>query len=230
MRELNFLQELEKNPVVSQRELSNKFGIALGMTNACLRKMVQRGWIRVRGVNHRKIGYYLTPKGFAEKTRLTLHLISWAIRHYSALKNLMKKRFSELQGAGIGRVVFYGVSDEMEVAYTTLQASNLKLVGIVEDEERIVRKAIFGFELKGVNEVGILKPDAILITSLSGLEEKMETLKRYLDTDKVKIMFLYEGEDWSPMEGNTLSIGGYGNDAEKDLKAILKEKQIEQKI
>jgi DNA-binding MarR family transcriptional regulator len=48
MRELNLLQELEKNPVVSQRELSNKFGIALGMTNACLRKMVQRGWIRVR--------------------------------------------------------------------------------------------------------------------------------------------------------------------------------------
>ena len=47
MRELNLLQELEKNPIISQRELSNKFGIALGLTNACLKRMVRRGWIRI---------------------------------------------------------------------------------------------------------------------------------------------------------------------------------------
>lgn len=47
IRELNLLQELEKNPIVSQRELSNKFGIALGVTNACLKRMVRQGWIRI---------------------------------------------------------------------------------------------------------------------------------------------------------------------------------------
>ena len=61
MRELNLLQELEKNPIVSQRELSNKFGIALGVTNACLKRMARRGWIRIMGLNHHKIGYYLNP-------------------------------------------------------------------------------------------------------------------------------------------------------------------------
>jgi len=76
IRELNLLQELEKNPVISQRELSHKFGIALGVTNACLKRMVRRGWIRIMYFDHHMIGYYLAPKGFAEKANLTLHLIS----------------------------------------------------------------------------------------------------------------------------------------------------------
>src|SRR4030043_2428199 len=86
IRELNLLQELEKNPIISQRELSHKLGIALGVTNACLKRMARRGWIRITNLDHRRIGYNLTPKGFAEKAELTLHLISWTVRHYSALK------------------------------------------------------------------------------------------------------------------------------------------------
>jgi DNA-binding MarR family transcriptional regulator len=50
MRNLRFLEELEKNPVISQRELSHRFNIALGVTNACLKKMVQKGWIRIQGL------------------------------------------------------------------------------------------------------------------------------------------------------------------------------------
>src|SRR4030066_1821618 len=148
MRELNLLQELEKNPIVSQRELSSKFGIALGVTNACLKRMARRGWIRIMGFNHHKIGYYLTPKGFSEKTKLTLHLVSWTVQHYSALKDIIGRRFLEMQNQGIERIVFYGVSDEMEVAYITLQGVNLKLVGIVEDDEKLTPKTIFVHDIE----------------------------------------------------------------------------------
>lgn len=187
MRELNLLQELEKNPIISQRELSNKFGIALGVTNACLKRMVRRGWIRIMGFNHRKIGYYLTAKGFAEKTKLTLHLISWTVQHYSALKEIIGRKFLEMQNSGIERIVFYGVSDEMEVAFVTLQGVNLKLVGIVEDEDKIVQKEVFGFELKDVSQIETIKPDAVLITSLVGQEEKQEKLKKFIDAQRIKI-------------------------------------------
>src|SRR3989304_5150191 len=101
MRELSLLQELEKNPIVSQRALSKKFGIALGVTNACLKRMVRSGWIQIRGLNHHKIGYFLTPKGFAEKAKLTLHLISWTVQHYSTLKDLIGKRLLEMENEGI---------------------------------------------------------------------------------------------------------------------------------
>ena len=187
IRELSLLQELEKNPIISQRELSNKFGIALGVTNACLRRMVRRGWIRITNLNHHKIGYFLTPKGFAEKAKLTFHLISWTVKHYSTLKDIIGDRLLEMQNKGVERVVFYGVSDEMEIAYVTLQGLNLKLVGIVEDEEKMDRKEVFGVELMGVSRIEELRPDAILITSLTDQDEKREKLRRFLDLQRVHI-------------------------------------------
>jgi DNA-binding MarR family transcriptional regulator len=187
MRELSLLQELEKNPIISQRALSNKFGIALGVTNACLKRMVRRGWIRITSLNHHKIGYFLTPKGFAGKAKLTLHLISWTVQHYSTLKDIIGERLLQMQNKGVERIVFYGVSDEMEIAYVTLQGLNLKLIGIVEDEERLNRKEVFGFELKGVNQIKTLKPDAVLITSFTGQDEKKEKLRKFLDLQRVHI-------------------------------------------
>src|SRR5512137_293317 len=104
MRELNLLQELERNPVISQRELSHKFGIALGVTNACLKRMARKGLIRIRDINPKRIGYYLTPKGLIEKTKLTLHLASYVVQHYAELKRIISQRFLEMQRDGLKRI------------------------------------------------------------------------------------------------------------------------------
>lgn len=190
MKEFGFLQELEKSPVVSQRELSRRFGVALGVTNACLRKMAGKGWIRIREMDHHKSGYFLTPKGVAEKTRLHLHLVSWRVQQYSALKEMVGKRLEEMERRGIKRVVFYGLSDEMEVAFLKLQGSKMKLVGIMDDEERNGDENCFGHELKDVSQIVGLKPDAILITSLNDGEKKEEQVKKYIDPAKVSIFHL----------------------------------------
>jgi DNA-binding MarR family transcriptional regulator len=181
------MEELEKNPIVSQRELSHKFGIALGVTNACLKRMARKGLIRIRGLNHRKIGYYLTPKGFAEKAELTLNLFSYIVHHYSELKTIISKRLLEMQQYGLQRIVFYGVTDEMEVAYITLQGVNLKLVGIVEDDEKFKPQIIFGHELEPVSRVPELKPDGILITSLDEIDKKKDKLKAIFGLNSIYI-------------------------------------------
>jgi hypothetical protein len=139
--------------------------------------MARKGLIRIRGLNHRKIGYYLTPKGFAEKARLSFHLISYIVQHYSELKKIISQRLLEMQAEGLQRIVFYGVSDEMEVAYITLQGVNLKLAGIVEDDEKMTPRIVFGYEIEPVSRVQELKPDGILITSLTENEQKRERLR-----------------------------------------------------
>jgi DNA-binding MarR family transcriptional regulator len=187
MRELNLLQELEKNPVISQRELSHKFGIALGVTNACLKRMARRGWIQITSLNHHKIGYFLTPKGFAEKAKLTLHLISWTVQHYSALKDLIGQRLLEMQKKGIERIVFYGVSEEMEVAYITLQGIGLKLVGIVEDDEKLRPQILFGHELEPVSRIQELNPHGVLITSVEDSDQRKDRVSSLLVDQKVFI-------------------------------------------
>jgi hypothetical protein len=92
-----------------------------------------------------------------------------------------------MQNDGVERVVFYGVSDEMEIAYVTLQGVNLKLVGIVEDEDKINRKEVFGFELKDIREIEMLRPDAVLITSLANQAERTEKLANLIDVERVRI-------------------------------------------
>jgi DNA-binding Lrp family transcriptional regulator len=187
IRDLRLLEELEKNPVISQRELSHKFNIALGLTNACLRRMARNGWIRIRDLNPRKIGYYLTPKGVIEKGKLTLSLVSFRVQHYAELKKIIATRFLEMQNRGLRRIVFYGISDEMEVAYITLQGVNLKLVGIVEDDEKFNPKIIFGHEIEPVSRVQELKPDCILITSLTENRQKRERLKEIYGSNSICI-------------------------------------------
>jgi hypothetical protein len=149
--------------------------------------MARKGLIRIRDLNPRKIGYYLTPKGFIEKTRLTIYLISFRVQHYSELKKVIANRLLEMQRDGRQRIVFYGVSDEMEVAYITLQGVNLKLVGIVEDDEKIIPRIIFGYEIEPVSRIQELKPDGILITSLTENEPKKDRLKRIFGQNSICI-------------------------------------------
>jgi DNA-binding MarR family transcriptional regulator len=185
MRDLQFLEELEKTPHLSQRELSNNFGIALGVTNACLKRMVRQGWIRLRKVPPRRIGYYLTPKGFAEKARLTMTFLAYNIHHYSSLKALITEKFLEMGSQGVKRVIFWGVSDEMEIAYVTLQGTDMELVAIVDDDDGVNGKKILGKKIKGPDVIDSLNPDAILITSILDKERILRKLKK--TNNKVKI-------------------------------------------
>jgi DNA-binding MarR family transcriptional regulator len=185
MRDLQFLEELEKTPNLSQRELSNKFGIALGVTNACLKRMVRRGWIRLTKVPPRRIGYYLTPKGFAEKARLTMTFLSYNIHHYSNLKAMITEKLLEMSSQGVKRVIFWGVSDEMEITYVTLQGTEMELVAIVDDDDGVNGKNILGTEIKSPDVIDSLKPDAILITSILDKKRILRILKK--GNDKVKL-------------------------------------------
>jgi len=166
MRDLQLLEEIEQNPKVSQRELSHKFEIALGVTNACIKRMARRGLIRLKGIPPRRIAYYITPKGFAEKANLALRFFSYNIRHYAEMKKQISKKLIEMQSSGVKRVAFYGLGDEMEVAYITFQGLHMKLVGIVDDE-RNWGKRVLGYKVIGPSEVKKLNLDAILITSVN---------------------------------------------------------------
>jgi hypothetical protein len=109
------------------------------------------------------------------------------VHHYSELKKIISKRFLDMQRDGLQRIVFYGISDEMEVAYITLQGVNLKLVGIVEDDEKFTPQIIFGYELEPLSRIKELKPDCVLITSLAENEVKKEKLKNLLGLNRTFI-------------------------------------------
>jgi FlaA1/EpsC-like NDP-sugar epimerase len=178
LRNLQLLEEISKDASISQRRLSQRLGVALGVTNACLRKMVRKGLVKVKGINHKRIAYYLTPKGFTEKTNLTYHFLQYTVQYYSALKDSISSKLNILSQAGHQRIIFYGAGEVLEVAFVIFNETNLRFMvtGVVDDDKDKHGKKTFGFVIQHPEVIKTLKPDAVLITSIRYRDEIMSNL------------------------------------------------------
>ena len=92
---LDLLRRLESNPELTQRELSQEMGVSLGKVNYCMKKLTEKGLIKITNFTHNpnKIGYVylLTPSGVEEKARLTFSFLKRKIKEYEVLKEEIDK-------------------------------------------------------------------------------------------------------------------------------------------
>ena len=79
---LSILEEIEKNEDVTQRHLANNLGVALGLANSYLKRCARKGFIKIKQVPANRYLYYLTPKGFTEKSRLSAKYLSTSFDFY----------------------------------------------------------------------------------------------------------------------------------------------------
>ena len=94
---LDLLRKLESSPEYTQRELSKEMGVSLGKVNYCIRKLTEKGLIKITNFkqNPNKVGYayILTPRGIEEKTKLTFSFLKRKIAEYE----ILKKEINELK-------------------------------------------------------------------------------------------------------------------------------------
>ena len=92
---LDLLRKIELNPEYTQRELSKEMDVSLGKVNYCIKKLTEKGWIKLTNFTHspNKVGYayLLTPKGVEEKTKLTFAFLKRKIKEYEILKDEINK-------------------------------------------------------------------------------------------------------------------------------------------
>ena len=91
----NILRKIQQKPQSSQRELANELGFSLGKLNYCLKALKNKGFVKIRNFkkNPNKINYIyvLTPKGIAQKTKITINFMKIKMREYDELKKEMEK-------------------------------------------------------------------------------------------------------------------------------------------
>ena len=92
---LDLLRKLESKPEYTQRELSQEMGVSLGKVNYCMKKLTEKGWVKLMNFSHNpnKVGYVylLTPRGIEEKARLTFAFLKIKLEEYEMLKNEISK-------------------------------------------------------------------------------------------------------------------------------------------
>ena len=162
-RSLQILDELSNNDSLTQRDLSSRLGIALGLVNSYIKNLVAKGYLTVKAIPPKRYAYYLTPKGFTEKTRLTYDLLHDYTRIYREARNNLKTLFHDLQKSGMKRIVFAGADEVAEIAYITLQETQLKLAAIVDGDR--AGELFFNKTIKPVEAVRDLSYDTIVVTS-----------------------------------------------------------------
>lgn len=129
---LSLLASVERDGGQSQRRLASDLGIALGLVNAYLKRCVKKGLVKVRQAPARRYAYYLTPQGFAEKSRLTVEYLSDSFSFFRQARTDCAEVFAAARARGFGRVVVAGKSDLAEIARICALDAGVDIVAIVD--------------------------------------------------------------------------------------------------
>jgi DNA-binding Lrp family transcriptional regulator len=162
-RELRLLCELERDASVTQRSLARKLGVALGLTNLYLKRLARKGYIKITTIPPHRIRYLLTPRGMAEKSRLTYLYMQYSLTYYRDMRQRLSRTLSALSRVGAKRIAIYGAGELAELAYLTVREMDLTLVGFVDGKPD---RTFLSYALCPVEVLSDWNYDAVLVADL----------------------------------------------------------------
>ena len=162
---LGMLNAVHNNSAVTQRSLARELGVALGIANATLRRCVEKGLIKVREAPARRYAYYLTPRGFAEKSHLTAQYLTDSFKFFRTARSQCEALLVECAARGWRRIALAGAGELAEIARLCAAEAGVELVAVVDRQWPDRRFA----GLPVLAELGALagdKVDAVVVTDV----------------------------------------------------------------
>jgi len=188
-RELQLLSEIETTPEVTQRQLSRRMGIALGLTNVLLRNLAQKGYVRASQAGWKRWLYAITPDGFSHKFQLTVAYIHRVMDHYKNVRQTLRVQMGTLALNEESRVAIYGTGEFAELVYL-----GLKELGITEidvfDSGIPMGRTFLGMPVLSLEAFDSEEYDRVLVAWLGGSETANAALQtRGTSPDKLVVFF-----------------------------------------
>jgi len=166
---------------VTQTELSKSLRVSIGLVNAYLKRLVQRGYIKVSNVRASTVRYMLTPEGFTEKYRLTRRYMANSLNYYIKIKQAVEARIVRLKLDEVRTVVFVGSSEIAEIVHLYLGDTKIKILGVF-DLQKNGRDFFFEHPIKELHELSnYLKNNQVDKILVNYFEETEEVEARLLE-------------------------------------------------
>ncbi len=143
---LQLLDAIDRQGEVSQRHLAKQMGVALGLANSYLKRCIRTGYVKISQVPANRYLYYLTPTGFAEKSRLTSRYLSYSFSFYREASDSCARVFDKCRSNGWNEIVLCGVSDLAEIASLRAIEMEIDVIGVFDTGtkcERVVKKPVY---------------------------------------------------------------------------------------
>lgn len=134
---LGLLESVQRGDAHSQRRLASELGIALGLVNAYLKRCVNKGLVKVGEAPAKRYAYYLTPGGFAEKSRLTIEYLSYSFSLFRQAKTDCMAVLKAARANGVARIAILGMSDLAEIAAICALDCGITIVAVVDAQSEL---------------------------------------------------------------------------------------------
>jgi DNA-binding MarR family transcriptional regulator len=182
---LGLLESVERDGAQSQRKLASDLGIALGLVNAYLKRCVKKGLVKIGNAPPRRYAYYLTPHGFAEKSRLTVEYLSSSFSFFRRARGDCSAVLKAARAKNWNRVVLIGVSDLAEIAAICALEQGVTIVAVVDAKsatDRFVGAPVVPSLATVPGEF-----DALVVTDLQATRESVKSVVDQLDAGRVLV-------------------------------------------
>lgn len=179
---LNLLNSVDDG-AQSQRRIAEDLGIALGLVNAYLKRCVKKGLVKVSQAPARRYAYYLTPKGFAAKSRLTVEYLSESFSFFRQARADCTQVFALAKERNFQSLVLCGKSDLAEIAILSAVESGISIAAIVDSKADT--KLFVGKPLFATHEEISAPFDAVMITDMVDARRTFEESVRLHGADRV---------------------------------------------
>jgi DNA-binding MarR family transcriptional regulator len=126
-RDLALLQEIEADPDISQARLAEKLGVAIGTVNWYLKRMLDKGLIKVKRAHRRKLRYIITPEGLNLRANLTIEYIQQSFNLFREVRQQVRDLLGDLQNRGFNAIRLVGDGDIAEVCRLTCMEKHFNL-------------------------------------------------------------------------------------------------------
>jgi DNA-binding MarR family transcriptional regulator len=176
LRELRILTEISQRQDLTQRGLAASLGIALGLANLYVKRLAHKGYIKITTIPPNRVGYLLTPRGIAEKTRLTYEFMEYSLRLYRGTRGMLREALTSLAAGGRRRIVLYGTGEAAELAYLTIAELGLTLTCVVGDNGHGQR--FFGVPVQPLSALRDDDIDAVILASFRPALDTVRELER----------------------------------------------------
>ena len=132
---LGVLTSIERDSAITQRKLAGDLGIALGLANAYLRRCVRKGLVKMSQVPLNRYAYYLTPQGFAEKSRLTAEYLSVSLNFFRRARGDGALLLRQCSARDWSRVALYGAGELAEIAVLSAGETGIEIVCVIDPDQ-----------------------------------------------------------------------------------------------
>jgi DNA-binding MarR family transcriptional regulator len=180
---LRLLDDVDGDNLTSQRSLAVRLGIAVGLANAYLKRCVRKGWVKVRQVPARRYAYYLTPQGFAEKSRLTAEYLGYSFAFFRTARAQCVEILETAERAGTRRVLLAGDGDLAEIATLAAREAGVELVAVWAPGCN--RASIAGVPV--VADLPADGFDMVLLTDIRAPQQSHDDLARRLGQQRILV-------------------------------------------